>query len=164
MAIIEMLLGEFDAEGANTRKTLERFPEAKADWKPHTKSFSMTGLAGHVASLPGFAKAVASTERMDMKAGDYTPFYPKTASEALTRYEKEAKEAREALAKLSDADLGKTWTFAYEGQTMFEMPRAVALRSFYFTHIVHHRAQLTVYYRLNDVAVPGLYGPSADEQ
>jgi uncharacterized damage-inducible protein DinB len=164
MAIVEMLLGEFDAEGANTRKSLERFPEAKAEWKPHVKSFSMTGLAGHVATLPGFAKAVASTDRMDMKAGDYKPFYPKTAGEALARYEQEAKDAREALAKLSDADLAKTWTFAWEGTTMIETPRVEALRSFYFNHIVHHRAQLLVYYRLNDVAVPGLYGPSADEQ
>jgi uncharacterized damage-inducible protein DinB len=124
----------------------------------------MTGLAGHVATLPGFAKAVASTDRMDMKAGDYKPFYPKTAGEALARYEQEAKDAREALAKLSDADLGQTWTFAWEGTTMIETPRGEALRSFYFNHIVHHRAQLLVYYRLNDVAVPGLYGPSADEQ
>jgi uncharacterized damage-inducible protein DinB len=164
MAIIEMLLEEFDSEGANTTKTLERFPGAKADWKPHAKSFSMTGLAGHVATLPGFALAVAGADRMDMKEGDYKPFYPKTGAEAVARYEKEAKDARAALAKLTDEDLKKIWTFSYEGTTMFEMPRTKALRAFYFNHIVHHRGQLLVYYRLNDVPVPGLYGPSADEQ
>jgi uncharacterized damage-inducible protein DinB len=163
MSIAEMLLGEFEHETKNTRRMLERYPTGKDDWKPHGKSFSMTGLAGHVTTLANFATTIASQDKLDMKAGDYKPFYPKTPAEALERFEEETGKARAAIAKLSDADMGKTWSFAYEGKELFAMPRIVALRSFYFNHVVHHRGQLTVYYRLNDVAVPGLYGPSADE-
>ncbi len=163
MPIAEMMLGEYDQEAKNTRKMLERYPTGKDDWKPHTKSFSMTGLAGHVATLANFATTIASTEKLDMNPGDYKPFYPKTGAEAVARFDEESAKARAAIAKLSDADMAKTWTFAFQGKVLFAMPRVVALRSFYFNHVVHHRGQLTVYYRLNDIPVPGLYGPSADE-
>jgi uncharacterized damage-inducible protein DinB len=163
MPIAEMMLGEFDQEAKSTRKMLERYPTGKDDWKPHTKSFSMTGLAGHVATLASFANTIASTEKLDMNPGDYKPFYPKNAAEAVARFDEESAKARAAIAKLSDADMAKIWTFAYQGHVMFQMPRMVALRGYYFNHVVHHRGQLTVYYRLNDIPVPGLYGPSADE-
>jgi uncharacterized damage-inducible protein DinB len=163
MPMIDMFLPEFDQESANTRKMLERYPSGKDDWKPHEKSFSLTGLAGHVATLPGFATNIASMDEMNMKAGDYKPFYPKTSAEAVARFDEETKKARAALAKLSDADMMKPWSFSYEGKKLMELPRVAALRGFCFNHVIHHRGQLTVYYRMNGVPVPGLYGPSADE-
>jgi uncharacterized damage-inducible protein DinB len=163
MSQVQSFIAEFDQENKNTRRMLERYPSGKDDWKPHAKSFSLTGLTGHLCTLSNFATAIASHDKMDMKKGDYKPFYPKTSAEALARFDEEAAKAREALGKLSDADLAKIWSFAFEGNELFAMPRMIALRSFFFNHLIHHRGQLTVYYRLNDVAVPGLYGPSADE-
>jgi uncharacterized damage-inducible protein DinB len=160
---LKMLLGEFDAEAANTRKMLDRFPADKADWKPHSKSFSMSALAGHLATLPDFATQIAGKDRMDMKPGDYKPFLPKTSAELVERFEAESKKAREALAKLPEADLEKNWAFYYDGTKYIDQPKFEVLRSFFFNHLVHHRGQLTVYYRENGVPVPGLYGPSADE-
>ena len=159
----KMLLYEFDVEAANTRKMLERFPAKKADWKPHDKSFSLSALAGHVATLPNFLTEITTKDRMDMKPGDFQPFLPKTAAELLQRFEAESTKAREALAKMPDADFEKNWTFYYDGTKYIDQPKFEVLRSFYFNHIVHHRGQLTVYYRENGVPVPGLYGPSADE-
>jgi uncharacterized damage-inducible protein DinB len=99
-----------------------------------------------------------------MKAGDYKPFNPATSAEALKRFDEETAKARAAIAKVSDSDMGKHWIFAYEGKVFVDEPRLDTLRSFYFNHVVHHRGQLTVYYRLTGVPVPGMYGPSADEQ
>jgi uncharacterized damage-inducible protein DinB len=160
---LKLLLGEFDVEAANTRKMLERFPSEKTDWKPHDKSFSMSALAGHVATLPNFATEIAGSDRMDMKPGDHKPFLPKTKAELVERFEAESKKAREALAKMPEADLEKNWAFYYDGTKYIDQPKFEVLRSFYFNHLVHHRGQLTVYYRENGVPVPGLYGPSADE-
>ncbi len=164
MPIIDAILAEFDSEAANTRKTLERFPAGKGTWKPHAKSFSLEALAGHIATLPSFTERVASVDRWDMNAGDYKPFAPKSGAEAAARFDEESAKARAALARLSDADMAKNWIFAWEGKVVVEMPRGAALRAFCFNHAIHHRGQLTVYYRENDVPVPALYGPSADEQ
>ncbi len=164
MPMIDAILGEFDHESSSTRKMMERYPADKAAWKPHEKSFSMMGLAAHIATLPGFAKTIASSDALDMKADDWKPFEPKTREELVARFDQETKDARAALAKLTDADMAKTWTFSWEGKKMFEMPRAVALRGWAFNHLIHHRGQLTVYYRENGVPLPAIYGPSADEQ
>ena len=164
MPIADMLIAEFDREAASTRRMLERYPAGKDNWKPHDKSMSMTQLAGHISTLPSFATQVASTDRMDMNPGDYKPFNPTSPAEALKRFDEETAKARAALAKVSDADMNKHWIFAFQGKVYVDEPRLAALRSFYFNHIVHHRGQLTVYYRLNGIPVPGLYGPSADEQ
>jgi uncharacterized damage-inducible protein DinB len=160
---LKMLLGEFDVEAANTRKMLERFPAEKADWKPHHKSMSMSTLAGHVATLPNFLTEIVGKDRMDMKPGDHQPFLPKNQVELLGRFEAEAKKAREGLAKLTEADLERNWAFYYDGTKYIDQPKFEVMRSFYFNHLVHHRGQLTVYYRENGIPLPGLYGPSADE-
>ena len=163
MSIVEMFLGEFDQEMTGTRKMLERFPDSKASWKPHEKSFSMSQLAGHVAELPDFFSKTAGADSYAMTAAEYKPFVPKSAGEAVARFDEESRKARAAIAKLNDTDLATPWSFIYEGKTYFTMPRGAVLRGFCMNHIIHHRAQLTVYYRMNDVPVPGLYGPSADE-
>jgi len=166
MSLSQALLPEFDQEMANTRKTLERVPDDKFSWKPHPKSGSMGWLAGHLASLPEWAVVTITKDSFDMNPegkGFQPPPQPNNRKEVLERFDKHVAEARAALAKASDADLGKSWAFLNNGATMFSMPRSTCLRTWVLNHNVHHRAQLGVYLRLNNIAVPAIYGPSADE-
>jgi uncharacterized damage-inducible protein DinB len=166
MAMSQALLGEFDHEMANARKTLERVPDAKFDWKPHTKSFSMGGLAGHIAFIPHWAKATIDTPQFDVNpvGGQAVQTPPmKSRADVLAFFDKGVAEARAALAGASDQSLMTPWSLLAAGKTIFTMPRIAVLRSMIMNHMVHHRGQLTVYFRLNDVPVPALYGPSADE-
>jgi len=166
MKISEMLLPEFDQEMANTRKTLERIPEDKFDWKPHEKSMPLGRLAGHVAELADWATAVINQDKFDFQppgAPPYQPLIPKSRKEVLDVFEKGAKEARAAIAGSSDEHLVANWSLLSGGKTLMTMPRTAVLRNFVMNHIVHHRAQLGVYLRLNNIPVPSIYGPSADE-
>jgi uncharacterized damage-inducible protein DinB len=167
MAISQMYLPEFDQEAANTRKTLERVPDDKWDWKPHAKSGTIGWLAGHVANLNNWATVTIQTEQLDfapVNGPRYEPPKTRNRKELLEVFDKVTAEARTAIAGVSDADLMKPWTLLMGGQTLFTMPRAAVLRSFCFNHLVHHRGQLTMYLRTLDIPVPALYGPSADEQ
>jgi uncharacterized damage-inducible protein DinB len=166
VTISEALLPEFDQEMAGTRKTLERVPEDKFGWKPHDKSGSMIWLAGHLATLPEWALYTIREDALDMAPDGVKmspPPVPKTARELLEQFDKNVKEARTAIAGASDAELEKTWSLKMNGQTLFSMPKATCLRTWVMNHNVHHRAQLGVYLRLNNIAVPAIYGPSADE-
>jgi len=166
MSMNQALLPEFDQEMASTRKTLERVPEAKFSWKPHDKSSTMIGLASHLADIPSWATMTIQTDELDMSPGGKKmemPPPPKTTKEMLERFDKYVKEARAAIAGVSDAELAKPWSLKNNGQTLLTMPKGACLRTWVFSHNVHHRAQLGVYLRLNDVAVPAIYGPSADE-
>jgi uncharacterized damage-inducible protein DinB len=165
--IRDALLPEFDHEMANTRKTLERCPEDKFGWKPHPKSFSMASLATHIANMTGWTVDTINKDSFDVAPVGAPPYKEepaKTRQELLDKFDKNAAAARAALAGASDEDLMKTWSLLAGGQTLFSMPRIACIRSFVMNHTIHHRAQLTVYLRLNDVPVPALYGPSADEQ
>jgi len=162
MPIAQTLLPEFDQEMANTRKMLDRVPDGKFDYKPHEKSMSLGQLAAHTAEIPSYATATMSVERMDF-TGDEKPFSPKTRQELLDAFDKHVAESREALSKASDEDLAKIWTLTYKGNQIFSMPRSAVLRSMVMSHLIHHRSQLGVYLRLNNVEIPGMYGPSADE-
>jgi len=151
---------------ANTRKTLERVPEDKFDWKPHQKSFSMVALATHLATLPGWGGMMFESDSFDLapKGEPRSPSEPaKSVEDLLSRFDKSIAGTRAALARATDEDLLKTWTLLKAGETVLAMPRVAALRTFVMNHNVHHRAQLGVYLRLNDIAVPSIYGPSADE-
>lgn len=166
MKISEMLLPEFDQEMANTRKTLERIPEDRLDWKPHEKSMPLGRLAGHLAELAAWTAATLKQDTFDFQpqgAPPYQPLIPKSRKEALDAFDKGAKEARAAIAASSDEHLMKNWSLLRGGQTLMTMPRTAVLRSFVMNHIIHHRAQLGVYLRLNNIPVPAIYGPSADE-
>ncbi len=164
MLIRELFLPDFDHEMENTRKMLKAVPEQiPTDYKPHPKSMVMGYLVGHVAQLPGWAKMTMETDGLDLNPKDHKPYIPKTRSEALAEFEKSVKEARELLAFASDADYSKPWTFKVMGQTQFTLPKWSVLRNFVLHHIIHHRAQLGVYLRLQNQAIPGTYGPSADE-
>jgi uncharacterized damage-inducible protein DinB len=164
MAIREMLLPEYDQEMANTRKLLERLPETIPDYKPHPKSMAFSRLAGHVAELPGWAKETFTKEVLEFDMDNFVPFDPKTRQEVLDAFDKNSKAGREALAAAKDEDFGVIWSLKNtKGDTIFAMPRAVCYRGMVMSHMIHHRAQLGVYLRLNEIEIPGMYGPSADE-
>jgi uncharacterized damage-inducible protein DinB len=158
-----MLLPEFDQEMANTRKMLERVPDGKFEFKPHEKSMTLGRLAAHTAEIPSYATATLRVEKMDF-TGEEKPFSPPTRKEMLDAFDKYVVEARELLSKATDENLMKTWTLTFKGQQIFSMPRAAVLRTMVMSHLVHHRAQLGVYLRMNNVEIPGMYGPSADEK
>jgi uncharacterized damage-inducible protein DinB len=167
MTIGQSMLFEFDQEMQNTRKVLERCPDEKWSWKPHDKSGTLGWLAGHLATLPGWTTMTINTEELDyapVNGPAYTPPKTDTRAQALAVFDKEVAEARAALAGVSDADMMKGWKLLAGGQEIFTMPRVACIRGFVMNHLIHHRAQLTVYFRLLNIAVPGLYGPSADEQ
>ncbi len=163
MPISQMLLPEFDHEMANTRKVLERFPEGKNSYKPHEKSMELGRLAGHVAQLPEWATMTLTTESLNFEPSQYKPFIPSSRQELLDMFDQSVAAARQQIAAASDESLGKTWTLSMAGNPVMSLPRAAVLRGMVMNHIIHHRAQLGVYLRLNNIAVPGVYGPSADE-
>lgn len=165
MSIAQSMLPEFDHEMANTRKTLERVPDDKWDWKPHPKSGTMGWLANHIAFMPGWAVDTLTTDSFDFMPNGVMVEMPnsKNRAEVLAMFDKGVAATREALTNTTDAQLMQQWSLLQNGQPLFTMPRVAVLRGMIFNHTIHHRAQLCVYFRLNDVAVPGLYGPSADE-
>ncbi|MGH9762346.1 MAG: DinB family protein [Blastocatellia bacterium] len=166
MGLSQALLPEFDYEMANTRKTLERVPDDKFGYKPHEKSFAMGALATHISHLPSWADMTIKTESLDIAPPGEPPMtLPEahTNKELLEMFDKNVGEARAAIAAVSDGDLMKPWTLLNGGSEILTQPRIAVLRGFVMNHIIHHRAQLTVYLRLNDIPVPSLYGPSADE-
>jgi uncharacterized damage-inducible protein DinB len=166
MAMNQGLLAEFDQEMANTRKTLERVPDDKLGWKPHPKSGSFGWLAGHVANIPGWVVYTIKENQLDlMPGGKAMPPQPepKSRKELLDAFDKNVAEARTTLAGASDATLMGNWSLLRNGETLMTLPRMACLRSFCMNHLIHHRAQLGVYLRLNNIPVPSIYGPSADE-
>lgn len=163
MSIGQSLIPEFDMEMANTRKMLAAVPDGKFDFKPHPKSMTLGRLAAHTAEMASWCTTTFQTDNL-VFTGEEKPFEPKTRQEILDKFDQSVKEARAELAKVSDADLAKTWTMTYKGKQIASMPRVAVLRGMVMNHLIHHRAQLGVYLRLNDVAIPGMYGPSADEK
>ena len=164
MAIRDMLLPEFDQEMANTRKLLERLPERIPDYKPHPKSMAFNRLAGHIAELPGWAKETFTREVLELDMEKFVPFNPKTRQEVLDKFDENSKAGREALAAAPDEAFPVVWSLKdAKGNTIMAMPRAACYRGMVMSHLVHHRAQLGVYLRLNEIEIPGMYGPSADE-
>jgi len=166
MGMNQALLGEFDHEMANTRKTLERVPEDKFGWKPHEKSMSLSRLASHLAEIPGWTVNTIDSESLDLAppgAPPYQPTTPGSRKEILDLFDKNVAAARAALGRAGDDHLMKPWSLLKAGQTIFTMPRVAIFRGFIMSHTIHHRAQLGVYLRLNNIPVPAIYGPSADE-
>jgi len=157
-----MWLPEFDHEFAETRKSLERVPEEKFDWKPHDKSWSLHDLAAHCAEVPQWVGVTLEMDGFDIDA-PYERVVPETKEDILAHFDDGVKAARAAIETASGETMMETWTMTKGGEVQLEMPKGAVLRSFIFNHNVHHRAQLGVYLRLLDVPVPGHYGPSADE-
>jgi uncharacterized damage-inducible protein DinB len=166
MSYADTILPEFDREMANTRKVLERVPEDRLNWQPHAKSHTIGWNANHLAELPGWAEVMLTTPALDI-APVGGPAYqsPKltTRREILEVFDRNVATARKAIAAVKDDQLMQPWSLLKAGSTIFTMPRAAVMRGFVLNHIVHHRAILCVYLRLNDIPVPGMYGPSGDE-
>lgn len=166
MAIKDMLLPEFDQEMAGARKTLERVPEGKPDFKPHEKSMSLARLAGHLAELPVWATMTLTRDSIDLappEGGKWEAMVMTSRAQVLAAFDQNVADARAALATTSDETFMKPWSLLMGGKTLMTMPKIACMRSFVMNHVIHHRAQLGVYLRMNDVPVPSLYGPSADE-
>jgi uncharacterized damage-inducible protein DinB len=167
MALNEALLPEFDTEMLHTRKTLERLPDDKLGWRPHPKSMTMGELATHQAFLVSWSTAILAKDSLDLAPVDGPPAPVPEPCESvaavLEMFDKHVAAAREAIVKADDAHMTGMWSLLAGGRTMFSWPRITVLRSFVMNHTIHHRAQLGVYLRLNDLPVPSIYGPSADE-
>ncbi len=162
MPLVDALLPEFDREMTTTRKLLERVPDDRFDWKPHPKSMSLGQLAQHVATIPSWGAVTITQPGIDLGGGNPLPTMTSRA-DLLAAFDKNVAETRTALGGRSDAEFMAAWTLKSSGHTVFTMPKAAVWRGFVMNHLIHHRAQLSVYLRMNDVPVPSMYGPSADE-
>jgi uncharacterized damage-inducible protein DinB len=162
MAIKDALLAEYDHEMGTTRKLLERVPEAQLSWKPHDRSMSLGGLATHLGNIPNWAGTILNDRSFDLAGAPPNLEARQSRAEILELFDASTRQARAAMDK-SDAEYLAPWALKRGGQEMFSMPRVAAFRSFVLNHIIHHRGQLSVYLRLNNVPVPAIYGPSADE-
>ncbi len=166
MPINQMFLGEFDHEMVSTRKTLERIPEDKLQWQPHQKSMTLGRLASHLADIPGWIEHTFAEDHLDINPpGGQNPETTQctTRQQMLDIFDRNVTKGRAALAAATDDQFQKPWSLLNGGKNVFTLPRAAVLRGFVMNHLIHHRAQLGVYLRLNDVPVPSVYGPSADE-
>jgi uncharacterized damage-inducible protein DinB len=163
MSIAQSLLPEFDHEMANTRRTLERIPEDKLSFKPDPKSMDLAHLAGHIAQLSGWGTMIMTTDSLNLEPNQFQPLIATSRQQLLGEFDKDVAAARKALESASDADYMKPWSLSFQGNEIFSMPRIGVVRSMVMNHVIHHRAQLTVYFRMTGVPVPALYGPSADE-
>jgi uncharacterized damage-inducible protein DinB len=166
VTIAEILLQDYDVEISNTRRTLERVPEDKPDWAPHEKSMKLGKLAMHCATLPLFGYYIMEDEGMDMANSkrERIPLTFTSRAVCLQHLDETAAKCRAAIEAASDEHLTALWKFSFGEQVISHNPRSKAYRQMCFDHLLHHTAQLGVYLRLNDIPVPALYGPSADEQ
>ena len=161
MSMCAAVLQEFDQEAGTTRRVLERVPTDKLAWKPHPKSMSLGELALHVAASPGVIAGWCCEDVTEF-TGEKPPS-PSSTADILTAHDKGVQTVKDRLSQLGDEGLKGTWTAKAGGNTLMAMPKAVLVRSIVMNHWIHHRGQLSVYLRLLDVAVPSIYGPSADE-
>jgi len=162
MALKDTLLSEFDHEMGTTRRLLERIPEAQIGWKPHEKSMTLGGLGTHLSNLPNWGTTILSDSSYDLAAGPPNLQPAATRGEILSNFDTAVAKTRAAMDK-TDAELSAQWKLTRGDQEMFSLPRSAAFRMFVLHHIIHHRGQLSVYLRLNNVPVPAIYGPTADE-
>jgi len=166
MTYAETLLPEFDQEMANTRKVLERIPDDRLDWQPHPKSHTIGWNANHIADLPNWLVETLTKPSLDIAPVGGEPYkFPNLSSrqEILDVFDRNVAAARKAITKATDEDASTMWTLSQAGKTFFTMPRSAVVRGMVLNHMIHHRAHLCVYLRLNNVPVPGMYGPSGDE-
>jgi uncharacterized damage-inducible protein DinB len=156
-----MLLPEFDNEMANTRRMLACVPDDKLGFQPHEKSMSLGRLATHVAELPRWAVRAITTESFEVVRTK--PHIAESQAELLAIFDQSAADGRAAIAGATDSDLSVPWSLIFGGKKVMTLPRFMVVRTMMMNHLIHHRAQLGVFLRLNHVPIPGMYGPSADE-
>ncbi len=166
MNYAESILPEFDREMANARKVLERVPEDKLDWQAHPKSHTIGWNANHLAEIPGWVVGMLTAPSWDFAPRGGEPYQsPKLASPQaiLDLFDRNVATARKAIAAVNDDQMAQPWSLLKAGTPLFTMPRAAMIRGFVLNHLIHHRAILCVYLRLNDIPVPGMYDPSGVE-
>ncbi|MGB7190305.1 MAG: DinB family protein [Acidobacteriaceae bacterium] len=167
MSIAEKLLPEFDREFASARKFLALVPDDKLGWKPHVKSMELGRLAWHVSDFPGFALNILTKPGLSFNMEDMpkrrSAWVGKTREAILERLDTDLKSAREALLATPDAAWDDPWKLEFGGQVVVDDARSLVYRMVAMSHMIHHRAQLGLYLRMNEIPIPGVYGPSADE-
>lgn len=164
MTLAQTFLQEMQHEAANTRKLIEVVPFEKADFKPHEKSMSLKHLATHVVEIEGWWKECLLQDVLDFAEGDYTPKEINSTADLLALHDDLVAKSTKILSEVSDAEFAKNWTMRNGEQVYFTMPKAAVCRTWCLNHLYHHRGQLTVYLRLLDVKLPGMYGPTADDK
>ena len=160
--LTDLFLAELEREAKGTRRALERVPEGRSDWKPHTKSMSLGQLSNLVAGMPSWIDMILNMDQLEIGGGGSGPSKPKTSRELLDDHEAGLKKAREALSKTTEDHLMTPWKLLVSGKVVMEQPRHIVIRDT-INHLAHHRGQLTVFLRLLDAPVPAIYGPSADD-
>ena len=164
MRLIDVLLPEFDREMGTTLRVLERAPDGALEWKPHDTSMTLAELARHVADLPRWTAHVMNHHSFDIAAGErISSAAPTSTAELLSRFDQNVASARALLPDTIDGALTEPWTLTRGKQELFTLPKIAMLRYLVLNHLIHHRGQLSVYLRLQGVAIPAIYGPSADE-
>jgi uncharacterized damage-inducible protein DinB len=165
MSYAQSILPEFDHEMASTRKLLERLPDDKLEWRAHPKSNTIGWNANHLAEIPGWVEGTLTELSWDFAPVGGEPYKSPTLAtrkEILELFDRNVAAARKAIAAVQDEEMGKLWSLLQGGKPIMTMPRAAMIRGFILNHLIHHRAHLCVYFRLNGVPVPGMYGPSGD--
>jgi uncharacterized damage-inducible protein DinB len=166
MSYAETTLPEFDQEMASTRKVLERIPDDKLDWRAHPKCNTIGWNANHLAEIPSWVPLTLTQDELEIAPVGGEPYQSpklKSRDEILALFDRNVAAARKAIAAVKDEELPKMWSLTRAGKPMFTMPKSAVMRSFVLSHTIHHRAHLCVYLRLNNIPVPGMYGPSGDE-
>jgi len=163
MSLSTLLIQELKQESESTRKILSRVPDTQNDWKPHEKSFTLARLAAHVAEMPQWAARIIDADDFDFMANPYKSISFETNAELMDFFELKLNEAIASLQNASDEKLMQQWTFRRGEHVITQNTRYASIRGWLFNHMIHHRGQLSVYLRLLDVPVPGIYGPSADD-
>ena len=165
MAIKDAFIGELKHEGSLTKKMLEKVPLDRKDWKPHEKSMNLGRLATHVAEISHWVSDIIRIDDFDfMKDFNFKPRIASDTEELLQIFQTNLDKAAADLSTMNDEDFNNKWTVRRGEQVMFSTPKKISIRAWAFNHMIHHRGQLSVYLRLLDVPVPGMYGPSADEK
>lgn len=164
MNLGQTLAAELRHEAIATRKMLERVPADKFDWQPHEKSMKLGRLASHVAEISHWTAATLTRDELDFETADYKPPTVTSAAGLVEVFDNHLAEALELLENISDEELMKVWRLRNGDHILFELPKIAVIRSMVINHLIHHRGQLSVFLRLNDVPLPSVYGPTADEQ
>ena len=164
MSLNQSLLAELKQEGASTRKMLQAVPFNNPSWKPHDKSMSLEHLASHIAELMGWISMTIHTNELDFAKLPYKPLQHNSTEDLLKLFDEKFAAATADLSNATDENLRGPWTLRNGETIYFTMPRIGVIRSMALNHSIHHRGQLSVYLRLNDIPLPGMYGPTADEK
>ena len=163
MSLVDPIIAEFKHEAATTRKMLERVPQDAFAWQPHEKSMTLGRLSSHIVEMYSFTGPILTQDELDFATGKYEPFAPAGVAELLEVFDKNVADLIEMLRTQTDDRMLGSWRLRSGDQVFFEMPRVAVIRSFMLSHIIHHRGQLSVYLRLQNVPLPPVYGPTADE-